>query len=68
MDKCPHCGQEAFKHELTKYCMYCGKELEINTCKSYSCVINKEQIILPDFATYCPVCGKKTTKSKDIPF
>lgn len=68
MDNCRHCGADIFKHDLTKYCVKCGKELAINTCKNPLCDIAREQIILPDNASYCPVCGKATTFAEEIPF
>jgi len=68
MDCCRHCGVIVFKHDLTTYCVSCGKDLAIITCKNSSCIICKEQIILPDNATYCPVCGKRTTLEDIIPF
>ncbi|WMJ81936.1 zinc ribbon domain-containing protein [Clostridium sp. MB40-C1] len=68
MDKCPHCNAEVFNHDLTKYCIACGKELKINTCKNSSCIICKEQVILPNYASYCPACGKHTTSYIDIDF
>lgn len=67
-DKCPHCSKEVFKHDLTEYCMYCGKKININTCKNESCVIFKEEVMLPDDARYCPVCGKSTIYADEIPF
>lgn len=68
MDNCRHCGANVFEHKLTAYCIQCGKDLKINTCKNQVCDIAREQIILPDSARYCPVCGKATTLAEEIPF
>ncbi|WP_040191708.1 hypothetical protein [Clostridium culturomicium] len=68
MSKCPHCNAPVYESPLATYCMKCGKLLEFNTCSDSNCFINSQKIELPEFALYCPICGKETTLATKEPF
>jgi hypothetical protein len=65
LKKCPFCKKETYDHAATKYCMYCARDLTINTCSNTECFVFINKEVFPKEAVRCPVCGAPTVLHSD---